>query len=73
MNECYTCKYRRDIPGDAHSSCAKFDVAEAYYVLRNRLSPQFAEHGINNGWAFWPMNFDPVWLEKCNFYEKTED
>jgi hypothetical protein len=25
------------------------------------------EHGVNNGWAAWPLNFDPVWVESCPF------
>jgi hypothetical protein len=27
-------------------------------------------HGIKQGWFNWPWNFDPVWLENCNAYEK---
>jgi hypothetical protein len=31
-------------------------------------------HGIKNGWFFWPLNFDPVWLEACNgFTERDEE
>ena len=22
-------------------------------------------HGIKNGWASWPLNFDPIWIDKC--------
>jgi hypothetical protein len=25
-------------------------------------------HGIKNGWANWPMDFDPVWVTDCKFY-----
>lgn len=25
----------------------------------------FHLHGIQNGWAAWPLNFDPVWLTSC--------
>ena len=25
------------------------------------------EHGVKNGWAEWPLNFDPVWVERCAF------
>jgi len=28
------------------------------------------EHGKNNGWFNWPVNFDPTWLESCDGYEK---
>lgn len=51
---CYQCENRRSLPGDAHSACAS-RVAQ---VVGN-------QHGINNGWFYWPFNFDPVWLEAC--------
>jgi hypothetical protein len=28
-------------------------------------------HGIRNGWFCWPWNFDPVWLENCDGFEKS--
>lgn len=31
------------------------------------------EHGIRNGWALFPLNFDPVWLKYCLFYSKLEN
>jgi hypothetical protein len=29
-------------------------------------------HGIWKGRFFWPLNFDPVWLIKCDGYEEGE-
>jgi hypothetical protein len=31
---------------------------------------KFHQHGIDNGWAQWPNNFDPCWLLECKFFEK---
>jgi hypothetical protein len=31
------------------------------------------EHGVKNGWADWPLNFDPVWVEDCKFFEEKEE
>jgi hypothetical protein len=28
------------------------------------------DHGIKNGWASWPIDFDPVWVEGCIFETK---
>lgn len=33
---------------------------------------KFNRHGIENGWACWPFNFDPVWLEECTGFEKEK-
>ena len=59
MSECYSCKNRREIPGDAHTRCAKPDPD----MTGNA-------HGIKNGWFMYPFNFDPVWKMKlCSNYE----
>ena len=51
--ECYSCQHRRDVPGDAHISCAEPD-AEMVGNL----------HGIKRGWFMYPFRFDPVWKAK---------
>ena len=60
---CYTCKYRRSIPGDCHSLCAGA-------IYRDQVTAN--EHGVRSGWFFWPFNFDPVWLESCSNYNPIE-
>ena len=37
------------------------------------LGVEFAPQGVRNGWAVWPVNFDPVWLVRCTGYEKADD
>jgi len=60
MNECYSCKYRRTIPGDSHIQCGNPDPKMKEVV-----------HGIRSGWFIYPFNFDPVWkLKDCNNYEE---
>ncbi len=29
-------------------------------------------HGVKNGWCDWPIQFDPVWVSDCFFYEEKE-
>lgn len=58
---CYECKYRGEIAGDAHSCC-----------LNKQAKVTGNEHGKSEGWFFWPFNFDPIWLESCNGFEKKE-
>lgn len=31
------------------------------------------EHGVKNGWANWPLDFDPIWVDECVFYTKKEE
>lgn len=61
MNECYFCKHKREVPGDAHIACANPD---------KEMTGD--PHGIRNGWFVYPICFDPVWkVKKClNFESK---
>ena len=55
--DCYKCGHRRSIPGDAHSQC----VAPNAKVKGHKI-------GIKGGWFFYPFNFDPTWLLKCDSF-----
>ena len=81
MAKCYSCEYRGSVPGDAHSCCRHPEVGDptmAFFggkslvLLLDKLEIQINEHGFNQGWAYWPMNFDPVWIDNCNGYKETE-
>lgn len=79
---CYKCKYRGTVPGNAHSSCnypgtdtgilSMFEPVNQ--EVANKLHIEADFHGIRSGWFMWPVDFDPVWLERCDgFEEKKED
>lgn len=66
-NECYECVYQSPNPGDAHISCMNPDPD----MCGNA-------HGIDRGWFFYPLSFDPTWKERfcANFrskYDKKND
>jgi len=77
---CYTCKWRANLPGDAHSQCVhpetggprdQFDalvslLSGSQVGPLEKLGIKLDAHGFRNGWAYWPANFDPVWLLACN-------
>jgi hypothetical protein len=54
---CYECKGRCDVPGDAHSSCSQLQA-----------HVEGSPHGIRKGWFLWPWNFDPTWLVSCDSF-----
>ena len=57
--KCETCIYKAHLPGTHHISCA------------NKIAIAIGdEHGIKNGWFYYPFNFDPIWLKYCDGYEK---
>jgi hypothetical protein len=72
--DCYTCQYRRNIPGDCHSECAHPSIQNKWLAVLNppaELGIQGNAHGIKMGWFIFPINFDPVWLDNCNGYTKN--
>lgn len=60
--DCYKCVHRREIPGDRHSRCLNHSAH-----VTGRL------HGIRNGWFWWPINFDPLWLVSCDGFKTFEE
>ena len=80
---CYECKHRRSVPGDAHSECVNPRISETDRLVTGfalmagqrssamkRLNVSANPHGIKRGWFYWPLNFDPVWLDTCDGFEK---
>ena len=62
-NECFSCEYRRTIPGDCHIRCANPD-----------MNMKGAEYGIKSGWFFYPFIFDPTWKQKmCSNYKLKQE
>jgi hypothetical protein len=80
--------FRDKVPGSAHSSCNvlkhvgdKSAIAESAIALgiasikdeHGNDAVKLDPHGVRNGWAMWPINFDPVWVDSCLFYINKED
>ena len=83
---CYDCKWRKGIPGDAHSECIHPKIGEGDRILSplllmqglippamKRINASGDPHGIKMGWFSWPLNFDPTWLQSCDGFEKQEN
>ena len=30
---------------------------------------QLNPEGVKNGWASWPLDFDPIWITKCELFK----
>jgi hypothetical protein len=84
--DCYECKYRGNVPGDAHSCCEHPSISVSPLTeliallgaggpsVSSSLNIEADPHGIRSGWFCWPINFDPVWLISCDgFKEKDKD
>ena len=76
-NDCYKCPYREQVPGSAHSKCKVLTNGAIAFAFAMKVASgeftgmdnnegqalKFDPHGVKNGWCFWPINFDPVWVE----------
>lgn len=84
---CYECRHRRTLPGDAHSRCAHpalgplptNEIAGMVAALQGTyaaapvtLGVTGDPTGIRRGWFLWPANFDPTWLRTCNGFTARE-
>ena len=65
-----------------HSSTKAFSddpiMAIMAMLARGSIGTEFAEAngvklnstGVRNGWANWPLNFDPIWIDECPLFEE---
>lgn len=54
--DCHNCVHSgQGMSGGHHRNCS-----EAGALVD--LNP----HGVKHGWATWPIDFDPVWVESCD-------
>lgn len=63
---CHSCIHRGLIPGTHHSRCLH---PTPIATVASGMAPSFNPHGVARGWAAWPYNFDPIWLEECDIWE----
>lgn len=82
--ECRKCKHSRRIPGDAHLKCEHpfidEDGGSLFSVISSlmgknsnamdKLNISLNSTGVDNGWAHWPVNFDPIWIDNCDGFEE---
>ena len=67
---CYTCKHRGQVPGSCHSTCQEGLKQCLSGLPKERVTIRVSlnAHGYQNGWANWPFDFDPIWIDSCNSY-----
>ncbi len=62
-----SCHFPSVDPDDIESLCLGLNAPVA-----QMLNIKAEKHGIENGWFFWPMNFDSGWLINCDGFEMEE-
>ena len=74
--DCYKCKHQQASYWSCHSRCAHPHAPKTFGEAargENKLGILVEAHGFMHGWAFWPEDFDPVWLLQCNGFEPKEE
>ena len=87
MNECYKCKHKGTVAGSCHSSCEHPKIGDHKFIHAlaiMKLGATFVgekdnggfivmgeAHGVTSGWFNWPIDFDPVWLTRCDGCEQA--
>lgn len=63
MNECYSCVYKRNVPGNCHIACSNPD-----------RTVTGDPYGRAQGWFFYPLCFDPAWKTSfCSNYRSANE
>lgn len=78
---CVGCKYSAPSfnPDTHHKRCRLLDIytsmATAMVILEGaRLSNvTLNEYAIRKGWCTWPIDFDIIWVEACEFRQEKEE
>ena len=79
--DCYKCKHRGSLAGDAHSRCKHPDVkldsnpiGALVEVIQGKAREVRRKLRIKGGGSVigWPANFNPVFLENCEGFELRE-
>jgi hypothetical protein len=61
---------------DAKAAALEAAIAFGGATVQGKNGPavKLNPHGVKNGWATWPFDFDPTWVDECEFEsKKTED
>lgn len=76
---CYQCVNRQPLAGSCHSSCGALGDRGILFTpiffagksefRAGEIHIKASTHGVRSGWFFWPLNFDPVWLQECSLYK----
>ena len=71
-NLCDGCLYKGPVVpySSHHISCDKFNFIDI--MMRDIDPPKVNMYAFRKGWATWPVNFDPIWIEECQ-YKKSVD
>ena len=70
FGKCHKCAYKDSVPGSAHISCL-FNWPEALNNSQVPYIPVGVLHGIQQGWFYFPFNYDPIWMAMpCPAFEK---
>ena len=81
---CHECIYSKPIPGNAHIECNVDWINKANAMLiwlhtedhdliiksyNGSFEVEISRAGIKGGWAYWPINFDPIWIKRCTRFK----
>ena len=45
----------------------------AFMLVAKLSGVELNHHGVEHGWACWPISFDPIWIENCENFEEKRD
>lgn len=71
-SRCLHPKVKTDIASELFSIMGVGNIGAGVIEAALELDVKANPHGVKNGWAFWPYNFDPIWITNCKGFEKKD-
>ena len=67
---CKALRYKAKHPNDPDVIKLEAHLAIGFVEIKTDEGPviKIDPHGRKNGWANWPLEFDPTWVSECQFY-----
>jgi hypothetical protein len=79
QNSCHLCPHSERVVGSSHhikcnAMSGTAGLLASVSVISGKaksitdketgeVALKFNQHGVENGWCTWPINFDPIWVE----------
>lgn len=78
---CHECKHSKLAPFSGHhKECCHPILGDNLVKTIIILQPSILngviktnQHGVNNGWCNFPLDFDQIWIEDCKLFEAKND
>lgn len=70
---CHALRAAAEDPNDPNVMMLEtlLSIHRVYIKIGDEPAIKLNPTGVQGGWANWPLNFDPIWVEECNLFKEN--